>query len=145
MNSQTTKKTVLLIEDNESDIELAKEAFSHVNTNVELVSIDNGIEGLDYVFKRNGYEHVASPDLILLDLNIPKLDGKGVLEIIKKDRSLHSIPVIILTGSQQERDKHSSLDLFANCFMLKPNNGDDFIEMIAQIERFWLANKYLSH
>ena len=138
MSSSSSIAEVLLIEDNDSDIEFTKETFSALNTPYKLVVTKDGMQAVDYLFKRNGYEDASTPKLILLDLNIPSLDGGRVLEIIKKDTDLHHVPVVILTGSKEQKDKDHSLSLYANCYMIKPDSVEKYMDMIVQIEDFWL-------
>ncbi len=134
------KKTVveiLMVEDSPSDAALAKEAFKTGKIANKLIVVDNGIKALNYLLKRNGFEEVATPDLILLDLNLPIMSGFEVLAEIKKDEKLKRIPVIVLTTSMEERDVLKSYDLQASCFISKPVEFDNFVTAIQSLGQFW--------
>jgi CheY-like chemotaxis protein len=127
-----------LVEDNEGDIELTKEAFEDAKYRNNLNITEDGDEALDYLFKRNGFEDAVKPDIILLDLNLPGTDGKEVLEIIKADATLKRIPVIVLTSSQVDKDILESYDLHANCYIVKPVSADKFMKVVQSVENFWV-------
>jgi len=130
---------ILLIEDNPGDVELTREALTEsgkIMNHLE-VAID-GEEALDYLYRRAKYSSAVKPDLILLDLNLPKLDGRDVLKVIKKDVELAKIPVIILSSSEAANDIQRSYQLHANCFVTKPVQLDDFIRVVQTIESFWI-------
>ena len=129
---------ILLVEDNEGDIELTRDAFEEASFPNNLnIAVDGDI-AMDYLFKRNGNEDAITPDIILLDLNLPGTDGKDVLETIKADENLRRIPVIVLSSSNAETDIRESYDLHANCFISKPIDLESFIEVIKSIEQFWV-------
>lgn len=129
---------ILLVEDNVGDIELTREAFRDAKFRNNLHIAMDGDEALDFLFKRNGHENAPTPDIILLDLNLPGTDGHEVLEHVKQDDILKRIPTIILTSSNAERDVVGSYDLHANCYIVKPVNAAKFIEVVRQVEDFWI-------
>lgn len=129
---------ILLVEDNEGDIELTREAFDDAKFRNNLHIAEDGEEALDYLFKRNGKEGAKTPDIILLDLNLPGTDGRDVLEEIKKDHALKRIPVIILTSSNADKDVIESYELRANCYIVKPVDATKFIQVVRQVENFWV-------
>lgn len=129
---------ILLIEDNPGDVRLAQEAFKEGNINVDLNIAMDGMEAIDYLRKVGQYSTAATPDLVLLDLNLPKKDGREVLSDIKADPSLRSIPVVILTTSNAEQDILNSYNLHVNCYINKPVDFDRFFDIIQKIEEFWL-------
>lgn len=129
---------ILLVEDNEGDIELTKEAFEEAKFRNNLHITEDGDEALDYLFKRNGYEDAVVPDIVLLDLNLPSTDGREVLETIKADPLLKRIPVIVLTSSQADKDVIESYNLHANCYIVKPVNAIKFMEVVRSVENFWV-------
>ena len=128
---------ILLIEDNVGDVLLTKEAFRHTHFKYNLRIAKDGDEALK-ILNRSGIDNeFPLPDLILLDLSLPKIDGREVLERIKSNSDLKHIPIIILSGSDAESDMTSSYNLHANSYVVKPDNFDDFKEIIASIENFW--------
>ena len=129
---------ILLVEDNEGDIELTREAFEEAKFRNNLHIAEDGDIALDYLFKRNGYENAVTPDIILLDLNLPSTDGREVLEIIKAEPMLKRIPVIVLTSSQADKDIVESYDLHANCYIVKPVNAMKFMGVVRSVENFWV-------
>ena len=130
---------ILLIEDNPGDARLTQEALKDGKVKNNLHIVYDGEEATDFLFKRNQHKNAPRPDLILLDLNLPKKNGQEVLAEIKADDSLKSIPVIILTISKQEQDIIRSYNLHANCFLIKPIDLNQFFEVIKSIEDFWLT------
>lgn len=130
---------LLLVEDNEGDARLAKEALKESKIKNALHIVQDGVQATDYLFRRNGFENAVRPDLILLDLNLPKKDGREVLAEIKEEKDLRSIPVVILTMSKAEEDIIKSYNLHCNCFITKPLDLDKFIQVIKSIEDFWLT------
>lgn len=129
---------VLLIEDNPGDVRLTQEAIKEGNKEINLEVVMDGVEAIKYLRKQEQYEHVPKPDLILLDLNLPKWDGREVLKEIKADNELKRIPVLVLTTSNAEQDVINCYDLHANCYINKPVDFDRFFEIIRKIEDFWL-------
>jgi len=130
---------ILLIEDNPGDARLTQEALNDGKVKNNLHIVYDGVEATDFLFKRNKYKDAPRPDLIILDLNLPKKNGHEVLAEIKVDETLKSIPVVILTTSKAEEDILKSYKLHANCFLTKPIDLIDFFEMIKSIEGFWLT------
>lgn len=129
---------ILLVEDSPSDVELVRESFSIGKVFNNLYVAEDGIEALDFLHKRGKFVGVPRPDLILLDLNLPKKDGREVLAEIKADPSLKLIPVVVLTTSAAEQDILSSYQLQANCYITKPVDLEQFTAVILSIECFWL-------
>jgi CheY-like chemotaxis protein len=140
---ETKLAEILLVEDNEGDIELTKLAFKNAKFRNNLSVAEDGDKALDILFKRNGYEDFISPDIILLDLNLPLTDGREVLERIKADDKLKRIPVIVLTSSKADNDIIESYDLHANCYIVKPVDANKFIEVVQHAENFWVDIVYL--
>ena len=130
---------ILLVEDNPGDIRLTREAFKEGKLKNELHVATDGIEAMAFLRKEGKYRDVQRPDIILLDLNMPKKDGREVLEEIKTDKYLKNIPVIILTTSEAERDIISTYENHANCYITKPVDLDQFIEIVKSIKSFWLS------
>lgn len=130
---------ILLVEDSPSDAELTQEALSNGKVLNNLHHVEDGVEALAFLYRQGKYTTVPRPDLILLDLNLPKKDGYEVLEQIKKDLSLKRIPVIILTTSSADDDILKTYELHGNCYITKPMNLDQFIRVIKLIELFWLT------
>ncbi len=130
---------ILLIEDNPGDARLTQEALKEGKVKNNLQIVYDGVEATDFLFKRNKYQNAPRPDLIILDLNLPKKNGQEVLAEIKADLNLKSIPVIILTISKAEEDIVRSYNLHANCFLIKPIDLNQFFEVVRSIEDFWLT------
>ncbi|MEM9819889.1 MAG: response regulator [Bacteroidota bacterium] len=130
---------ILLIEDNEGDIVLTKKAFEDGKIRNNLNVCRDGQEGLDYLFRRGEYHDSVTPDLILLDLNMPKLGGREVLERIKNDERLSSIPVVILTTSEDETDILKSYQLHANSYVKKPVDFFQFVDVVREIQSYWFT------
>jgi CheY-like chemotaxis protein len=128
---------ILLIEDNPGDIMLTKEAFKECSYSHNITAFNDGIEAMKYLRKEEKYDKARVPDLILLDLNLPKKDGRELLAEIKTDPALKIIPIIILSTSKNERDIQTSYELKANCYICKPLELESFINIIQEIERFW--------
>jgi CheY-like chemotaxis protein len=129
---------VLLIEDNPGDVILTMEAFKECSQKHNICAVKDGIEAIKYLRRIDEFANKKVPDIILLDLNIPKKDGREVLAEIKSDKKLRLIPVIILSTSLNDRDIFTSYELKANCYISKPVELDDFIKIITSIEKFWL-------
>ena len=143
MVNRTRPYVILLIEDNPGDVRLTQEAFKEGKKDVTLEVVTDGIEALKFLRKEGPYAEKQIPDLILLDLNLPKWDGREVLKEIKNDPSLRRIPVIVLTTSNAGTDILNSYDLHANCFINKPIDFDNFFNIIHKIEEFWLSTAIL--
>jgi len=136
----TTKAIdILIVEDNPGDARLIQEVLndSKISNNIHLVR--DGVETMDFLQKKGIYLNAQTPDLIILDLNLPKMDGREVLAKIKNDELLKRIPVVIMTISQAEEDILKSYNLHANCFITKPIDLDQFIKVIKSIEEFWFS------
>jgi CheY-like chemotaxis protein len=129
---------ILLIEDDPGDELITREAFQHNKVSNRLNVAHDGQEGLDYLYQRGKYQDSVRPDLILLDLNLPKYDGRQLLEKIKSDADLCRIPVVVLTTSSAEEDIVRSYNLHANAYVTKPVDLDQFISAVRQIDEFFL-------
>jgi two-component system, chemotaxis family, response regulator Rcp1 len=130
---------ILLVEDNSGDVRLTKEALGEGKIKNELVIAKDGVEALDCLYQRGKFSGYRRPDIILLDLNLPRLDGREVLKIIKEDGELKQIPVIILTTSKSEEDIWKAYNLHANCYITKPIDMDEFLKIVRLTEQFWLT------
>ncbi len=130
---------ILLVEDNPGDVRLTQEVLKEGKVHNKLSVVENGVQAISFLKKEDGYKDALTPDLILLDLNMPKKDGREVLLDIKKDKDLKKIPVIVLTTSQAEEDILKVYDLNANCFISKPVDLEQFINVVKSIEDFWLS------
>jgi chemotaxis family two-component system response regulator Rcp1 len=130
---------ILLVEDNAGDARLAQEALRESKITNILHIVSDGVQATDFLFRRNEYKNAVRPDLILLDLNLPKKDGREVLNEIKTDPDLRRIPVVILTMSKAEEDIIKSYNFHANCYITKPLDLEKFITVIKSIEDFWLS------
>jgi two-component system, chemotaxis family, response regulator Rcp1 len=131
--------TILLVEDNPGDADLAVEALEHSKIKNELIVVHDGEAAMDFLKHRGAFTDASRPDLILLDLNLPKKDGREVLAEIKEDPCLKRIPVVILTTSSAEEDILRSYNLHANCYITKPINFKQFMKVVRSIEDFWLT------
>lgn len=129
---------ILLVEDNEGDIALTFEAFEESKVKTEISVVKNGRDALDFLFKRGAFEDSATPDLILLDINMPIFNGHEVLHRIKADPGLKRTPVIMLTTSSNPKDVNTAYENHCNSYVLKPLDMDEFLEVILKIEAFWL-------
>jgi len=130
---------VLLIEDNEGDILLTKEAFENANATNLLSIVKDGQEAISFLTKTENYCDVATPDLVLLDVNLPKRSGFEVLKFVKGSDRLKHIPVIILSTSSSKKDIQTCYINYANCFITKPGNVDGWSDIISQIQKFWVS------
>lgn len=130
---------ILLVEDNAGDARLAMEALREAKVHNHLSWVTDGVEALAFLRREGQYAGAARPDLILLDLNLPRKDGREVLAIIKADNNLRRIPVVILTTSQAEEDILKAYHLNANCYISKPVDLDQFMKVIRTIKEFWLT------
>jgi CheY-like chemotaxis protein len=134
---------VLLVEDSPGDVRLTQEAFREFSKPVRLHLAADGIEAMAFLRREDGYANSPRPDLILLDLNLPKMDGREVLALIKRDQDLKIIPTIILTTSDDEADVMISYQLQANCYLRKPAHWDAFDSLVRSINAFWLTRAKL--
>jgi two-component system, chemotaxis family, response regulator Rcp1 len=130
---------ILLVEDSPADIELTREALDDVKLANDLHVARDGVEALDFLHRRNGHEDAPRPDLILLDLNLPRKDGRAVLEEVKNDPSLRRIPVVVLTTSGEDEDILRAYDLQVNSYIRKPVGLDRFVEVVRSLENYWLG------
>ena len=130
---------IFLVEDNPGDVRLTMEAFKEGKVHNNLSVVEDGLEAMAYLRREGKYAGAPRPDLILLDLNLPRMDGRTVLAQIKEDPNTKSIPVIILTTSKAEEDIVRTYNLHANCFITKPVDLDQFIKVVRCIEDFWLT------
>jgi two-component system, chemotaxis family, response regulator Rcp1 len=130
---------ILLVEDNPGDVELTREALHDGKIHMNLSVVNDGVEALAFLRREREYAGSPRPDLILLDLNLPKKDGRAVLGEIKGDPELRHIPVVVLTSSQAEQDIVRAYDLHANCYVTKPVDLDQFITIVRSIEQFWFT------
>jgi chemotaxis family two-component system response regulator Rcp1 len=141
MNNEEISKNIeiLLVEDNPADIRLAQEAFKDAKVHNILYTVGDGVEAMAFLRRQGKYADVGRPDLILLDLNLPKKDGREVLAEIKTDEHLKLIPVVILTVSKDEEDILKTYNLHANCYITKPIDFEQFMRVVKGIEEFWLT------
>ena len=130
---------VLLVEDNPGDVRLTREALKEGKVINNLNVVRDGEEALAYLHREGPYAAAPRPDIILLDLNLPRKDGRGVLAEIKQDEALKRIPVVVLTTSRAEEDILRTYELHANCYIVKPVDLDQFIKVVRSIETFWLT------
>jgi two-component system, chemotaxis family, response regulator Rcp1 len=130
---------VLLVEDSPGDIRLTQEAFREANPSVYLHVANDGVEAMIFLRNQGNHQHAPRPDMILLDLNMPRMDGRQVLAEIKKDDGLKTIPTVILTTSEAEVDVAKSYQLQANCYLTKPVQLEAFEELVKSINEFWLT------
>ncbi len=134
---------VLLVEDSPGDVRLTQEAFREANIAIKLHVAEDGVEAMEFLRREGGHADAPRPDLILLDLNLPRMDGREVLASIKADQKLKSIPTVILTTSEAEADIVKSYDLQANCYLSKPVELDVFDGLVKSINDFWLTRAKL--
>ncbi|PLZ76838.1 response regulator [Fischerella thermalis WC217] len=130
---------ILLIEDNPGDVELTKIALEDSKISVNLNIVEDGVEAIAFLRREGKYANVPHPDIVLLDLNLPKKDGREVLAEIKADEKLKRIPVVVLTTSQAEEDVLKVYNLSANCYITKPVDFDQFVKIVQSIENFWFT------
>lgn len=130
---------ILLVEDNPGDVRLTVEVLGNGKIHNNLSVVNDGVEALSFLYRNDNYSEAKRPDLILLDLNLPKKDGHEVLAEIKTDKQLRRIPVVVLATSKAEKDILKVYDLSANCYIIKPVDLDQFIEVVKAIEDFWLT------
>jgi chemotaxis family two-component system response regulator Rcp1 len=138
-----THKEVLLVEDSPGDVRLTKEAFREADKSIHLNVASDGVEAMAFLRQEGVHANAPRPDLILLDLNLPKMDGREVLAQIKKDNNLRTIPTVILTTSDAEADIAKSYQLQANCYLSKPVQLDAFESLVKSISDFWLTKARL--
>jgi two-component system, chemotaxis family, response regulator Rcp1 len=130
---------ILMVEDNDADVLLATEALKDAKVSNCVHVVDDGVKALEYLRRLGPYADAPRPDLILLDLNLPRKDGRQVLEEIKSDPELSSVPVVVLTGSKADQDVAKSYAHHANCYIVKPVDFNGLMEVVRSIEQFWVT------
>jgi CheY-like chemotaxis protein len=130
---------ILLVEDNPGDVRLAREALKESKVLNNIFVVEDGVEAMDFLHRNGKYRGMPRPDLILLDLNLPRKSGREVLAEVKTDDSLKRIPVVVLTVSRDEEDILKAYNLHANCFVTKPIDFEQFVKITKSIEDFWLT------
>jgi chemotaxis family two-component system response regulator Rcp1 len=130
---------ILLVEDNPGDVRLTQEAFAEARINNDLHVVNDGEAALQFMEQREEYADAPRPDLVLLDLNLPKVDGLEVLEQVKNDESLRRIPIVVLTSSEAEEDIVQSYEQHTNAYLTKPIDPGEFVDVIQSFEEFWLT------
>ena len=136
---------VLLVEDSPGDVRLTQEAFREANKEIHMHVASDGVEAMAFLRREGVYVNAPRPDLILLDLNLPKMDGRQVLALIKADPRLKTIPTVVLTTSELEADVATSYDLQVNCYLSKPAQWDAFAKLVKNVIDFWLTKVKLPH
>jgi CheY-like chemotaxis protein len=139
LTAATKTIELLLVEDNAGDVRLTKEALRDGNLSHNLNHVWDGEQALAFLTRQGPYKDAPRPDMILLDLNLPRMDGRQVLAAIKSDRDLGSIPVVVLTTSQAEEDIEHTYGLHANCYIVKPIDLEQFLTVVRSIEQFWFS------
>lgn len=134
---------VLLVEDNPGDVRLTQEAFRQGDVDCTLHVVDDGVEALDFCYQRGEYADAPRPDIVLLDLNLPRKDGREVLAALEEDPDLSRIPVVVLTSSAARADVRESYDQSANAYLTKPVDPEEFIRTIDAFTEFWLSTARL--
>ena len=130
---------ILLVEDDPADVELTQETMANAKVMINLHVVGDGVEALDFLRRQGKFDNVPRPDLILLDLNLPRMDGRTFLSELKADNQLKTIPVVVLTTSQAEEDIVRSYRLGANCYITKPVGLKEFARVVNAIENFWFT------
>ena len=130
---------ILLVEDNPGDVRLTREALVDSKLDIRLHHVPDGVEAMRFLRREGPHEGAPTPDLVLLDLNLPRKDGREVLAEIKADDGLRHLPVVILTSSEAEQDIARAYELHANCYVTKPVDLDQFITIVRSIEQFWFT------
>jgi chemotaxis family two-component system response regulator Rcp1 len=136
---ETVPISVLLVEDSSGDVRLMREALKEANAQIVLSVVSDGVEAMEFLRLEGQHASAPRPDLILLDLNLPKIDGRRVLALIKGDEQLKTIPTLVLTTSQSDADIAMCYQLQANCFLNKPVQLEEFYNMVDSISDFWLS------
>jgi CheY-like chemotaxis protein len=138
MRDSDEQARILLVEDNRGDVRLTRETLRELGLEDALHVARDGVEAMDYLARRGAYADALRPGLILLDLNLPRKDGRAVLRELKEDSDLRRIPVVVLTTSHADEDVRNAYDLHANCYVTKPIELDEFLGALRAIVRFWL-------
>ncbi len=144
MNIMVRPVEILLIEDNPGDVRLTQECLKKSKVANHLSVVEDGIDAMNFLLQKGRFIDAPRPDLILLDLNLPRRDGREILGEIKGDENLRRIPIVILTSSDSEADIYRAYDLHANCYIIKPIIFEEFVKIITLIENFWLSVVRLS-
>jgi CheY-like chemotaxis protein len=139
INEEARPIEILLVEDNPGDMRLTKEALKEGKVYNNLHWVKDGVDALEFLRREGKHAQAPRPDIILLDLNLPKKDGREVLSVVKNDDQLKHIPVVVLTTSKAEEDVVRSYNLHANCYVTKPVDLEKFISVVHAIDRFWLT------
>ena len=139
VNNATAPVQILLVEDNPGDARLARQGLRQCKIPNDLHTVDDGVKAMAFLYRQGEYATVPRPQLILLDLNLPRKDGREVLREIKEDADLKAIPVIILTTSRAEEDINKTYSLHANCYVTKPLDLPQFLDAVKSIEDFWFS------
>ena len=130
---------ILLVEDNPGDVRLTQEVFKEAKILNHLNLVGDGVEATAFLRREGGYADVVRPDIVLLDLNLPRMSGRHVLEEIKRDPALRNIPIVVLTTSRAEQDVLDAYEHHANCYITKPVDLEQFVEIVRSISQFWLS------
>ena len=138
-NKVITEQPILLVDDNPDDIMIAKRAFAKAQIHNKVYVTEDGEKAIQFLRKEGKYKDVPTSGLVILDLNMPKVDGFEVLKTIKSDEKLKSIPIIVLTSSSRSEDIERAYKLGCNSFIVKPASFEDFIEAVMEIKRYWLT------
>ncbi len=141
MNNETTNRRaieILLVEDSPSDAELTVEALRDAKVHNRLSVVEDGMQAMQFLRRENEFARCPRPDLILLDLNLPRMDGRELLAAVKADPAFRTIPVVVMTTSRAEQDVLRAYELQANCYVTKPVDFKQFLEIVRSIEQFWL-------
>lgn len=134
---------ILLVEDNPGDVRLTREAFKSADVETSIRAVTDGDEALEYLDECRDDDSITAPDLVLLDLNLPRVDGFEVLEAIREDEAYSRLPVLVLTSSSAAEDIARSYDLNANAHLTKPNSIEEFAELVRTVEEFWFDSAHL--
>lgn len=130
---------ILLVDDNPGEAELTRIAFKSSRVVASIETVEDGEEALDFLYKRNDFAEAATPDIVLLDLNMPKMDGKEVLADVKSSNELRNIPVMVFTTSRSQNDIDDSYRLHANSYIVKPSSLANYSDVVSAVERFWFS------
>jgi len=139
VNEKVKAVDVLLVEDDPGDVLMTREAFADDKVQNRLHVVTNGVDAMAFLRRENGYADAPTPDLVLLDLNLPRMDGREVLAAIKDDEDLRVIPVVVLTTSDADEDVNSSYSLYANAYVTKPVDFERFIDVVRRIDDFFIS------